>query len=143
MATSMYGAALVVVAVDYFVENFNMLHWFWIQLKEGQFTATTPPPTLCIISLVVVCLWPCLMVFGMVCQWCATGKGRHHEVIYNCHSRKLIALRNYRTTCARIAGTVSWICIELDATKFVKSSDRRSIAICIKSEPHMATSSAK
>ena len=87
---------MIVIAIDYFAENFNLLYWFWEKLKDHsvrqeyqkQFQSTlalmmdeSPPPPreLCLVSWIVVGLWPCLIVFGLLCQWCATGRGRHHE----------------------------------------------------------------
>lgn len=89
LGTSLYGGAVVVISLDYFVENFNLLYWFWDALKDPATKArgfspgfdpyALPRKDLCLVSYGLALVWPAMVLIGLVCQWCATGKGVHHE----------------------------------------------------------------
>ncbi|KAJ8951875.1 hypothetical protein NQ318_019851, partial [Aromia moschata] len=73
LASSLYGSAMLSVAVDYFVERLSMILWVWqrVSLKPVQ-----PPP--CWFSWIVLGAWPSLVLAGLVVQYAITGRGIHH-----------------------------------------------------------------
>ena len=81
-ASSLYGSALTLLCVDYFVENFKIVHWFLDNLSNGDdwyglLSATQRGQSLCLGSQIVLGLWPLLTIVGIIIQGCITGRGVH------------------------------------------------------------------
>ena len=70
----MFGAALMLVAVDYYVELFIMVNYVWNVIKAE------PKPFVCWFSWLIIGIWPLAFLVGTITQWKVTGKGfDHHE----------------------------------------------------------------
>lgn len=83
LATAMLGAALMSVAVDYFVELFMMLTYIIDRLKADK------SDSLCWFSWIILGLWPVTFFVGVLGQCTVTGKGfNHHDVVNNRRQRK-------------------------------------------------------
>ncbi|XP_018569277.1 transmembrane protein 198-like [Anoplophora glabripennis] len=74
LGSSLYGGAVLSVAIDYFVERLSMVSWMWqrVSLKPVQ-----PPP--CWFSWIVLGAWPTFVLAGLIIQFAFTGRGIHHE----------------------------------------------------------------
>lgn len=68
-STALIGSAAVTVSFDYFVEKLRMAVWVWSHVKGKV------PPEFCWFSWLLLCLWPSLMILGVVIQCFVTGKG--------------------------------------------------------------------
>ncbi|CAH1175946.1 unnamed protein product [Phaedon cochleariae] len=73
LGTSVYGGAMLSIAVDYFVEKLSMVRWAW---QRVSLRPALPPP--CWFSWLVLGAWPAFLLAGMVVQFGATGRGIHH-----------------------------------------------------------------
>ena len=71
--TAIFGAALMAIALDYFVEMGSMIFYVWDRVKA------LPLTSLCWFSWLVLGLWPLAMGVGIVAQWRVTGKGFDHH----------------------------------------------------------------
>ena len=87
LATVLYGSTLTIICVDYFIENFKLLYWFRDKLRDGHsmydslgMTRTT---NLCLISWVLLALWPASCLVGLIVQWLITSKGINYSNDYN------------------------------------------------------------
>lgn len=74
MGTSIYGGAIMSVAIDYFVERVAMVRWVWdrVTLKP-----VAPPP--CWFSWIVLAVWPTVVLAGLITQCAVTGRGIYHS----------------------------------------------------------------
>jgi hypothetical protein len=73
LGTSVFGGALMVSCLDYFIEQFAMLTFVW-----GQITGI-PPGLVCWYSWVLLGCWPFCFLVGTVTQWRITGQGYDHR----------------------------------------------------------------
>ena len=73
IGTSFFGAALMAVALDYFVELFIMVSYVWERVKAEH------SQTVCWFSWVLLGLWPATFLVGTIAQWKVTGKGFDHQ----------------------------------------------------------------
>ena len=87
MATVLYGSTLTIICLDYFIENFKLIYWFRDKLRDGQqmyesigMTRTT---SLCMISWILLALWPTACLIGLLVQWLITSKGINYSNDYN------------------------------------------------------------
>ncbi|XP_054156563.1 transmembrane protein 198-like [Oppia nitens] len=87
LATVFYGSSLTLICLDYFIENFKLIYWFRDKLRDGQTlyesVGVTQTTSLCLISWIVLSLWPICVVKGLIVQWCLTGRGVNYENDYN------------------------------------------------------------
>ncbi|CAG2163711.1 unnamed protein product, partial [Oppiella nova] len=87
MATVLYGSSLTLICLDYFIENFKLVYWFRDKLRDGQSLydsiGMTRNTNLCLISWVLLGVWPLSVVIGLLVQWCVTSKGVNYENDYN------------------------------------------------------------
>lgn len=91
LATAMLGAALMSVAVDYFVEMFMMLDYVLDRLKAVESDAV------CWFSWIILGLWPLMFLVGIVGQGMVTGKGfNHHDGRSYFYSIHLLYLHSFR-----------------------------------------------
>lgn len=89
LATAMIGAALMSVAVDYFIEMFMILFYVLDRLKAVESDAV------CWFSWIILGLWPLTFVVGAVGQCSVTGKGfNHHDVVHSRRQRKASSQRS-------------------------------------------------
>ncbi|CAE1177755.1 unnamed protein product [Acanthosepion pharaonis] len=74
LGTSIFGAALMVTCLDYFIEKFLIINYVWESIKV---TDSMPP---CWYSWLVIACWPFCFIVGTFTQWRITGQGfDHHE----------------------------------------------------------------
>ncbi|CAG2102297.1 unnamed protein product [Medioppia subpectinata] len=87
MATVLYGSSLTLICLDYFIENFKLVYWFRDKLRDGQSFYDTIGMTrntnLCLVSWILLALWPVSVVLGLLVQWCCTSRGVNYENDYN------------------------------------------------------------
>lgn len=74
LGTSVYGGALLMASMDYFVEKISMLSWLW---QRVSLRPVEPPP--CWFSWIVLSAWPSFALVGFILQCGLTGRGVHHE----------------------------------------------------------------
>lgn len=73
LGTCVYGGALLATAMDYFVEQLQMVRWLWDRVTlrhSGQ-------P--CWFSWLILSIWPGMLVFGFIIQFTITGRGIYHQ----------------------------------------------------------------
>lgn len=73
LGTCVYGGALLATALDYFVEQLQMVRWLWDRVTlrhSGQ-------P--CWFSWLILSIWPGMLVFGFIIQFTITGRGIYHQ----------------------------------------------------------------
>ena len=72
LSTAVFGAAVMTVCADYFVETLTLtLHAYGVLRLE-------PGPPLCWYSWVVLGVWPVLSLMGVLVQWKLTDEGYSH-----------------------------------------------------------------
>jgi hypothetical protein len=74
--TAVYGGAIIATSLDYFVEKFATVQWFWARVALK--TRHAPPPP-CWFGWAILAVWPLVVVAGVVTQWAVTGRGIHHH----------------------------------------------------------------
>ncbi|XP_067385999.1 transmembrane protein 198-like isoform X2 [Emydura macquarii macquarii] len=72
LSTAVFGAAVIVVCVDYFVELLALVRHVYDRLRLA------PSPPLCWHSWAVLALWPALSLLGLLLQWKLTAEGYSH-----------------------------------------------------------------
>ncbi|TFK02911.1 vesicular inhibitory amino acid transporter-like [Platysternon megacephalum] len=88
LATAVFGAAVIVGCVDYFVELLALLGHVYDRLRLA------PSPPLCWHSWAVLALWPALSLLGFLLQWKLTAEGYSHtDVIISRRQKRLQLLR--------------------------------------------------
>lgn len=73
LGTSIFGGALMVSCLDYFIEQFVIMIYIWERAK-GDYS--TP---VCWYSWVLLGCWPFCFMVGTVTQWRITGQGYDHR----------------------------------------------------------------
>ncbi|XP_053564108.1 transmembrane protein 198 [Bombina bombina] len=88
LSTAIFGAAILTVSVDYFVELMLLVQYVYDRLRLD---ASFP---LCWFSWVVLAMWPLLSILGIVIQWKLTAEGfSHTNVIISRRQKRLQLLR--------------------------------------------------
>ena len=85
VATSIIGAALITVGVDYFIEEFVLINYAWQRIMAGDEKED------CWVSWVILAVWPVMFILGNVVQFCKTGRSYTHrkskfKLCYKCLS---------------------------------------------------------
>lgn len=73
VATSIIGAALITVGVDYFIEEFVLINYAWQRIMAGDEKVD------CWVSWVLLAVWPVMFILGNVVQLCKTGRSYTHR----------------------------------------------------------------
>ncbi|CAB1327970.1 unnamed protein product [Coregonus sp. 'balchen'] len=73
MSTAVFGAAVITVALDYFVELFALVLYMYERVK-----AAPRGRPVCWITWVVLGVWPALTLLGVLIQWKVTAEGYSH-----------------------------------------------------------------
>lgn len=76
LSTGMCGAALLTVAIDYYVEKFAMVYYVYDCVRNSQ---DVQLGQMCWFTWVILGIWPALFVIGILTQWNITGKGVDHK----------------------------------------------------------------
>ncbi|XP_077959397.1 transmembrane protein 198 [Gasterosteus aculeatus] len=88
LSTAMFGAAVITVAVDYFVELFALVLYMYERLKAA------PGKPVCWVTWVVLGVWPALTLLGVMVQWKVTAEGYSHtKVIISRQQRRMQVMR--------------------------------------------------
>ncbi|XP_037090318.1 transmembrane protein 198-like [Pollicipes pollicipes] len=94
--TSVHGAAVIAVSMDFFVEQWMMAQWVLdrVRLAESQ----RP----CWFSWLVLSLWPLMTLVGLAVQGRITGRGTHHKAVARHHQPlRAVSLQRLRSRHAR------------------------------------------
>ncbi|XP_036362467.1 transmembrane protein 198 isoform X4 [Octopus sinensis] len=84
LGTSVFGAALMAICLDYFIEKFLIVNYVWECIKVED----SDPP--CWYSWLILGCWPFCFLVGSLTQWRITGQSAdHHEILQNKRSRKV------------------------------------------------------
>ncbi|XP_067170093.1 transmembrane protein 198-like [Apteryx mantelli] len=88
LSTAVFGAAVIVVCVDYFVETLALVLYVYDRLRLA------PPGPLCWYSWAVLGAWPALSLLGVLLQWKLTADGfSHTDVVISRRQKRLQLLR--------------------------------------------------
>ncbi|CAB1450367.1 unnamed protein product [Pleuronectes platessa] len=88
VSTAMFGAAVITVALDYFVELFALVLYMYERLKAA------PGKPVCWLTWVVLGVWPALTLLGVMVQWKVTAEGYSHtKVIISRQQRRMQVMR--------------------------------------------------
>ncbi|XP_067385998.1 transmembrane protein 198-like isoform X1 [Emydura macquarii macquarii] len=90
LSTAVFGAAVIVVCVDYFVELLALVRHVYDRLRLA------PSPPLCWHSWAVLALWPALSLLGLLLQWKLTAEGYSHADVIISQRRKRLQLLRIR-----------------------------------------------
>ncbi|KAJ8003560.1 hypothetical protein DPEC_G00149620 [Dallia pectoralis] len=89
VSTAVFGAAVITVALDYFVELFALVLYMYDRIKA---TARSRP--VCWVTWVVLGVWPALTLLGILVQWKVTAEGYSHtKVIISRQQRRVQLMR--------------------------------------------------
>lgn len=88
LSTAVFGAAVITVALDYFVELFALVLYMYERIK-----AESGKPV-CWLTWVVLGVWPALTLLGVIVQWKVTAEGYSHtKVIISRQQRRMQVMR--------------------------------------------------
>lgn len=88
LSTATFGAAVIAVALDYFVEFFALVLYLYERLKAA------PGKPVCWVMWVVLGVWPALTLLGVMVQWKVTAEGYSHtKVIISRQQRRMQVMR--------------------------------------------------
>ncbi|XP_046886350.1 transmembrane protein 198-B [Hypomesus transpacificus] len=88
LSTAVFGAAVITVALDYFVELFALVLYVYERVKAA------PPRPVCWVTWVVLGVWPALALLGVLIQWKVTAEGYSHtKVIISRQQRRVQLMR--------------------------------------------------
>lgn len=71
--TSIFGSAMLVAAIDYYIEMFMMVNYVWDRVKAEY------SDPICWFSWIILGLWPATFLVGALAQWKVTGRGVAHK----------------------------------------------------------------
>ena len=69
VTSSIYGGALIMGGIDYFIEDLRLLHHVWEKVFIMEITGRP-----CLFSWIVLGVWPLMVLIGMLVQFLKTGK---------------------------------------------------------------------
>lgn len=88
LSTAVFGAAVITVALDYFIELFALVLYMYERIK-----AESGKPV-CWLTWVVLGVWPALTLLGVIVQWKVTAEGYSHtKVIISRQQRRMQVMR--------------------------------------------------
>ncbi|XP_028255594.1 transmembrane protein 198 [Parambassis ranga] len=88
LSTAVFGAAVITVALDYFIELFALVLYMYERIK-----AESGKPV-CWLTWVVLGVWPALTLLGVMVQWKVTAEGYSHtKVIISRQQRRMQVMR--------------------------------------------------
>lgn len=71
LSTATFGAAVITVTVDYFVEMLSLVRHVYERVKLA-------PRHICWFTWVIMGVWPTLALLGVLIQWKVTAEGYSH-----------------------------------------------------------------
>ncbi|NP_001029091.1 transmembrane protein 198 isoform X2 [Danio rerio] len=90
LSTAVFGAAVIVVATDYFVELFALVRYIYERVKTG------PREPVCWTTWVVLGAWPALALLGVLVQWRVTAEGYSHTKVMISRQQRRVQLMRIR-----------------------------------------------
>ncbi|KAL4635778.1 transmembrane protein 198-B-like [Arapaima gigas] len=90
LSTAVFGAAVITVAVDYFVELFALVHYVYERIKVA------PARPVCWFTWVILGVWPVLTVLGVLIQWKVTAEGYSHTKVIISRQQRQVQLMRIR-----------------------------------------------
>ncbi|XP_012674460.2 transmembrane protein 198-B [Clupea harengus] len=91
LSTAVFGAAVIAVAVDYFVEVLALVRYV---LERVAATPRTRP--VCWVTWVVLGVWPALALLGVLIQWRVTAEGYSHTKVVISRQQRRVQLMRIR-----------------------------------------------
>ena len=73
MGTAIFGSALMIAALDYYIEMFMMVNYVWDRMKAEY------SDPVCWFSWLILALWPATFLVGVITQAKVTGKDFSHK----------------------------------------------------------------
>ena len=70
VTSSIYGGALMIAGLDYFIENLRLLDYIWQKVFLKDLKGLKP----CFFSWIVLGVWPLLVLIGLLVQFLKTAK---------------------------------------------------------------------
>lgn len=95
LSTAVFGAAIMTVCADYFVEMLALVSHVYECLR----LVTAPP--LCWYSWVILGIWPALSLMGILVQWKLTAEGFSHTEVIISRRQKRVQLMRIRQKDAK------------------------------------------
>ncbi|KAL0978264.1 hypothetical protein UPYG_G00168160 [Umbra pygmaea] len=95
LSTSVFGAAIMTVCADYFVEMLVLANHVYECLR------LSPAPPLCWYSWVILGVWPALSFMGVLVQWKLTADGFSHTEVIVSRRQKRVQLMRIRQKDAK------------------------------------------
>lgn len=99
LQTSVFGAALMLACLDYFVEMFMMVTYVLERLKV-EYSAPV-----CWFSWIILGTWPLIFSIGAIIQWKITSQGFNHHELTKSRRKKKIHLARIRARERKMAAT--------------------------------------
>lgn len=90
LGTSIFGGALMVSCLDYFIEKFVILIYVWERAKGDN------SDPVCWYSWVLLGCWPFCFIVGTVAQWRITGQNYDHRDATQGKKSKTVSLQKVR-----------------------------------------------
>ncbi|XP_063068136.1 transmembrane protein 198-B-like [Engraulis encrasicolus] len=91
LSTAFFGAAVIAVAVDYFVEVFALVRYVLERVK-----AHPRARPVCWVTWVVLGVWPALALLGVLIQWRVTAEGYSHTKVVISRQQRRVQLMRIR-----------------------------------------------
>lgn len=134
LSTAVFGAAVIVVATDYFVELFGLVRYIYDRVKTG------PREPVCWTTWVVLGAWPALALLGVLVQWRVTAEGYSHTkgesgrdgVLFGVFRRTVLVDLLYRRgregLCECVCSTTDGSCLSVCSQACVTNDHRNNHA---------------
>ncbi|XP_031437792.1 transmembrane protein 198-B [Clupea harengus] len=89
LSTATFGAAVITVTVDYFVEMLALVRHVYERVKLA-------PRHVCWFTWVIMGVWPTLALLGVLIQWKVTAEGYSHTEVFISHQQRRVQLMKIR-----------------------------------------------
>ncbi|XP_041933340.1 transmembrane protein 198-B [Alosa sapidissima] len=89
LSTATFGAAVITVTVDYFVEMLALVRHVYERVKLA-------PRHVCWFTWVIMGIWPTLALLGVLIQWKVTAEGYSHTEVFISHQQRRVQLMKIR-----------------------------------------------
>ncbi|KAL2080955.1 hypothetical protein ACEWY4_022808 [Coilia grayii] len=89
LSTATFGAAVITVTVDYFVEMLSLVRHVYERVKLA-------PRHICWFTWVIMGVWPTLALLGVLIQWKVTAEGYSHTEVFISHQQRRVQLMKIR-----------------------------------------------
>ncbi|XP_066519270.1 transmembrane protein 198-B [Hoplias malabaricus] len=90
LSTAVFGAAVIVVAADNFIEHFALVRYVYERVKAA------PAQPQCWITWAMLGAWPALSLLGVLMQWRVTAEGYSHTKVMISRQQRRVQLMRIR-----------------------------------------------